>query len=302
MTLRQFQYFVAVIDEGSFTRAAQRLYVAQPSLSKQLAALERELGAPLIERLPRGFRLTAAGKAFLPEARAAILSEDRAKRAARMARDLAAAELEVAGVLSIAVGILPRAIQALNAAHPGVTVTLHEYRHSAVMSDEVRSGVADLAVGPAPDRWDGPVESLGWEELVVILPPGDSLLDEAGPVDLRQLAERRWVLPDESAGLAGLVTRACGDAGFTPIPVVRSSQVEALTRLTAAGLGPTILPENVIGPCFSHLIRRVHRPIARELTVYTRNEWSPGAEAFRRALTATTGLMRVPPPECFSVR
>lgn len=69
MNLRQLQYFVTVVDEGNFTSAAKRLYVAQPSLSKQIAALEKELGGPLIERLHRGIRLTPSGRAFLPEAR-----------------------------------------------------------------------------------------------------------------------------------------------------------------------------------------------------------------------------------------
>jgi DNA-binding transcriptional LysR family regulator len=297
MTLRQFEYFVAVVDEGSFTRAAHRLYVAQPSLSKQLAALERELGATLVERLPRGFRLTAAGRAFLPEARAAIQSGDRAKRAVQMARDLAAAELEVASVLSVAVGILPRAIYELNLAHPGVTTMLREYRHSAVMEDEVRNGAADIAVGPAPQRWDGPIMSLGWEELVVLFPPGDDALHTPGPVDLRHLAHRRWVLPDDSAGLAAPVRQACAEAGFTPRPVARSSQIETLMRLVDAGLGPTIVPENVVAASMSHLSRRMTRPVARELTAYARTQWSPGARAFCDALNCTPGLSSARPPE-----
>ncbi|OBC04737.1 hypothetical protein A5784_12290 [Mycobacterium sp. 852013-50091_SCH5140682] len=295
MTLRQFQYFVAIVDEGSFTRAAHRLYVAQPSLSKQLSALEREVGAPLIERLPRGIRLTAAGRAFLPEARAAIHSEERARRAARMARDLTSAEIEVATVMSIAVGILPGTIQLLSNAHPGVTVKLHEYRHSALMEDEVRGGVADLAIGPAPKQWDGLIETLGWEELVLVLPAGDPLLGCADPVDLRRLADRRWVLPDETAGLAGLVISACESCGFVPSAIVRSAQVEALERLAAAGLGPTMLPSNVVSPEFRPLMRRVRQPVSRELAVYTRSDWAPGGDALRSALRTSCGLPSDPP-------
>ena len=72
MNLRQLRYILAIADEGSFTRAAERLFVAQPSLSQQIKSLERELGGPLLERLPKGVRLTTAGKAFIPEARAAV--------------------------------------------------------------------------------------------------------------------------------------------------------------------------------------------------------------------------------------
>ena len=71
MNLRQLQYFVAIADEGSFTRAAERLFVAQPSLSQQIKRLERELGGQLLERLPNGVRLTAAGTAFMTDATSA---------------------------------------------------------------------------------------------------------------------------------------------------------------------------------------------------------------------------------------
>ena len=290
MNLRQLQYFVAVVDEGNFTRAAQRLYVAQPSLSKQLAALEAELGGPLIERLARGIRLTPSGKAFLPEARAATLSAERARRAARMTHDLEVGELEVATVLSIAIGLLPGSIRTLRERHPGILVALREYLSREVLESEVRSGVADIAIGPRPRAWDGPVVSLGWEEFVIVLPEGDPLLDHSGPLELSDLADRRWVLPAPTAGMAPLVAGACRDAGFVPQPAVHSSQVEALARFAACGSGPTMLPSNVVAPDLHHLIRRMRRPMARELAAFTRGEWSPLARAFldtlQRAHTA----------------
>jgi DNA-binding transcriptional LysR family regulator len=284
VNLRQLQYFVAVVDEGNFTRAAQRLYVAQPSLSKQLAALEAELGGPLIERLTRGIRLTPSGKAFLPEARAAMLSAERARRAARMSHDLEVGELEIATVLSIAVGLLPGSIRRLREKHPGIVVVLREYLRREVLEEEVRSGVADIAIGPRPRGWDGPAASLGWEEFVIVLPEGDPLLDEDGPIELSDLADRRWVLPAPAAGMAPLIAAVCRDAGFVPQPAVHSSQVEALARFAACGLGPTMLPSNVVAPDLQHLVRRLRRPMVRELAAYTRSEWSPLAGAFLEAL------------------
>ena len=82
-TFRQMAYWLAIVEEGSFTRAAARMHVSQPSLSQQVRALEEELGGELLERLPRSVRLTSAGKAFLPHARAAVHSADRAVRSAR---------------------------------------------------------------------------------------------------------------------------------------------------------------------------------------------------------------------------
>lgn len=284
MNLRQLQYFVTVVDEGNITRAAQRLYVAQPSLSKQLAALEAELGGPLIERLHRQIRLTPSGKAFLPEARVAILAAERARRAARMAQDLEVGELEVATLQSISIGLLPRSIQLLRDLHPGILVELQEYQRREDLESDVRGGVADVAIGPRPLGWEGPVASLGWEEFVVVLPDGDPLLRDPGPLDLSDLAQRRWVLPVPSAGMARLVGAACQDAGFLPQPAAHSSQVQALARLAACGLGPTMLPDNVISPDLQHLVRRLRRPMARELAAYTRMDWSPVTRAFLETL------------------
>ncbi|RFS84796.1 LysR family transcriptional regulator [Actinomadura spongiicola] len=280
MNLRQLQYFVAVVDEGSFTAAAQRLYVAQPSLSKQIAALESELGGPLLERLPRGVRLTPAGRAFLPDARATILSAERARRSARMTHDLTAGELEIATVHSIAIGLLPDSIRALRTEHPGILVSLREYVHREELEDGVRGGVSDIAIGPKPRAWEGPMTSLGWEEFILLLPENDPLLRTTGRVDLSALADRRWVLPVPTAGMATLISGACRDAGFVPRPAVHSSQVEALARFAACGLGPTLLPANVVPGDLRHLTRRLRRPPARELAAYTRVEWSPPASAF----------------------
>lgn len=280
MNLRQLQYFVAVVEEGSFTHAAQRLFVAQPSLSKQLAALEAELGGSLLERLPRGIRLTPSGRAFLPDARAAILAANRARRSAQMAHDLAAGELEIATVYSIAIGLLPDSIRALRIQHQGILVSLREYVHREALEEDVRGGVSDIAIGPKPRAWDGPITSLGWEEFVVLLPEHDPELRTTGRIELSGLADRRWVLPTPTAGMAPLVTGACRDAGFVPQPAVHSAQVEALARFAACGLGPTMLPANVVPNDLRNLTRRLRRPLARELAAYTRNQWSPLASAY----------------------
>src|ERR1043166_6262364 len=100
MNLRHLRSFVAVAEEGSFTRAARRMGIAQPSLSQQIRALESDLGGPPIERLPRGIRLPAGGTALLPEAQAAVRAAERALTAARTAMGLEAGELEVATLLS----------------------------------------------------------------------------------------------------------------------------------------------------------------------------------------------------------
>src|SRR3989440_2128222 len=111
MNLRQLEYFTTIAEEGSITRAAERLFVSQPSLSQQIAALEQELGGALLERLPRGVRLTAAGQRLLPEARATLRHSHRGRRAVRMALGLEAGQLEGAAITSSAAGILPTVLQ-----------------------------------------------------------------------------------------------------------------------------------------------------------------------------------------------
>jgi DNA-binding transcriptional LysR family regulator len=282
MNLRQLEYWVAVVDGGSFTKAAERLHVSQPGLSQQIRALEAELGGKLIERLPRGVRLTSAGRAFLPEARATVLAADRARRAARAALSLGSAEVEVATVRSIAVGILPPAILRLYELHPDVAVGLHEFDHRLELEQAVRGGVADIAVGPRPAALRGPTEQLGWEHFVAVVGPRDPLFadDPERPVALAELATRRWILYPPEHGLAEVVAAACARAGFVPRAAVHTHQVEAAARLAAVGVGVALVPDDIVPADLMPNVRRLERPVVRELTAYTRSEWSAPARAF----------------------
>src|SRR5215208_4041894 len=189
MTLRQLQYLVAVIDEGSLARAAPALYVSQPTLSQQIRALEAEIGGPLLERLARGVRPTPAGAALLPAARAALAATERGRRSARMVLELEAGELEIATVGTVALGLLPAVLRRWRPRHPGRTVRVHEHRDVGVLAQAVAEGSADLGIGPRPADWSGPLETLGWEQFVVILPPGDPLRRADQPIALSALAE-----------------------------------------------------------------------------------------------------------------
>src|ERR1700756_215379 len=110
MNFRQLECFVAVAEEGSFTRAARRVGISQPSLSQHIKSLEAELRGAVIHRLPRGISLTPAGRTLLPEARLAVRALERGWQTARSVLELEAGELEIATVLSMAVGLLPQHI------------------------------------------------------------------------------------------------------------------------------------------------------------------------------------------------
>jgi DNA-binding transcriptional LysR family regulator len=283
MNLRQLEYFVAVAEQGSFTAAADRLLVSQPSLSQQIGALERELGGQLLERLPRGVRLTAAGESLLGEARATLRHAERARRAARMALALDAGQLEVAAATSVAAGVLPVVLREWQHHHPAIEVSLLEFPHRRGLDEAVRDGAGDIAVGSMPADWHGEVERLGWEEFVVILPEGDPLLGDE-TVQLSKLADRRWVHFTRAHGLAEVVDFCCGTAGFTPRVAVRTSQVAVAPMFAAAGIGPTLVPSHIVATALTHLARSASpRPI-RALCAFTRGEWSALAESFLSTL------------------
>lgn len=283
MNLRQLEYFVTVVDHGSFTGAAEQLLVSQPSLSQQIAALERELGGALLERLPRGVRVTPAGQSLVTEARATLRHAERGRRAARMALALDAGHLEVAAATSAAAGILPVVLRDWQQRHPGIEVSLLEFPHRRGLDEAVRDGAGDIAVGSLPRSWPGLIEPLGWEEFVVVLADGDPLLDEP-QVDLAALADRRWVHFTTAHGLAEVIDFCCANAGFTPRVAVRTSQVTAAPLFAAAGIGPALVPEHNVPAALMRLARpATSRPI-RAVCAFTRGDLTTLTDAFLQAL------------------
>lgn len=239
------EYLVTVLEQGSFTRAAEILHVTQSALSHQIKALERETGGVLLERLPRGVRPTAMGRAFLPDAELAVRSARRARLAARAAAGAEGGELHVATLHGLAVGVLPAAVARMRTEHPGVALTLHEYATEEELRERVARGVADLAVAypPRESGWDGVLHEVGEEEVRLIVPPGDPLCGR-GPVRLAQLADRGWVRCAMEPLVDGLpfLDLACGREGFTPRTVVRAGHTTTAARMAAAGAGIGLMP------------------------------------------------------------
>jgi DNA-binding transcriptional LysR family regulator len=234
----------------------------------------------LLERLPRGVALTPAGRTLLPEARAAIRAVERGRRAARAALALEAGDLEIATVLSMAVGLLPRYIRLWREAHPDVGVRLHEFRHRSLLEEAVEQGVADFAIGPLPLRvWDGPLEQVSWEEFVIVAPPDDPLAARRR-VRLEELADREWVLYHADHGLAGIQEEVCRRAGFSPRGTVRTSQAEGAVRLASAGVGTALVPDNIVLPGIEGSVLRLDPPLIRDVAVYARTELNRTATAF----------------------
>ncbi|HEV2378027.1 MAG TPA: LysR family transcriptional regulator [Streptosporangiaceae bacterium] len=293
ISLRQLEYFVAVVDEGSFTRAAELLHVSQPGLSHQIMALERELGGPLLERLPRKVRLTPAGRTALPHARASIAHAQRTAMAARRASGVETGELHVGTLFSISTGILPAALRIWRSSYPELQVHLVEFRHTEDLIAGMEAGQADVAVGPAPAGWEGPVAEIGTEEFVVVAGADAGLAADPPVVRMTDLAGREWVHFTKPSGLSEIFERACAGAGFQPRVSVRTEQGPSALNLARAGLGLALVPGNIVPPHFDGTMLRPDPPVLRPLSVYTRVRPDPITAAFVSAIAA--GTLVTPP-------
>jgi DNA-binding transcriptional LysR family regulator len=272
VNFRQLRYFIALAETGSFTRAAEKSHVAQPSLSQQIRSLEAELGGELVERHARGIRLTPAGEAFLPEAREAVYASERAREAARRALRPDAVTIDIATVRTLAMTVLPQSIERWYRKHPDFLIRLHEFSNTLGMEEAVQAGTDVLGLGPRPVTWSGPMRRMGWDGLVVVL-ASDDALPKSEPVPLDALADRGWVLFEPAHGLRSITDAACAHYGFTPRPIAETGQVETAVRLAAAGLGPTLVPSHTVSPELRHTIRALERPIIWEVVAYARAPW-----------------------------
>lgn len=251
MELRHLRYFVAVAEEGHVTRAAERIGIQQPPLSQQIKALEQEVGAALFRRRPRGVELTAAGRAFLEEVRAALARVEQALEAARRAARGEEGRLAV-GVPPTGPfhPFVPHAIRAFREAFPGVSLTLDESLRAETMA-RLADGRIDAAFLRAPLR-EAPglvIHRLLEEPLVAALPSRHPLNEgaDAHPVALADLAGETFVVYARQDGpaLYEATVAACLRAGFHPRLGQEAPRITSALALVAVGLGVALVPESM---------------------------------------------------------
>ncbi len=248
MELHQLRYFVAVVREGTFTRAAERLYITQPSLSEQIRKLETELGSPLFRRLGRRLALTSAGESLLPHAEKVVLEVEEAKARVHEVRGLRRGRLSIGVLPSAAARLLPRFLAEFRRHHPGVEVVLRDESDSAELEQLVHDGVVDLAIVRLPPtrRTDLEVDILVREPLVLVVPPGHRLADRRS-VALADLVHEPFVMMRPGHGLRECLLGVCRQAGFDPHIVFEAGQLGSLVGLVQAGIGITVVPRMVAG-------------------------------------------------------
>jgi DNA-binding transcriptional LysR family regulator len=238
-TLRALECLVSLVDTGSFTEAAAALHITQPALSHQILALERELGTQLVERLPRGVRPTAAGRAAAHEARTALDHAARVIAVGRRAARGGAGVLRVATLETLTPWLLAPAILAWHRRHPEVDFELSEFTSTERMDRFLTYQHADLIVGPRPAHTAHHVEPLGREELVVVSDGTQEFA--AGPgVSIGALTDQPFIQHDPE------VDHLAAQHRLTLNPVLRTHNQCTAAALAKAGLGVTIVPVSAL--------------------------------------------------------
>ncbi|MFI2032267.1 LysR family transcriptional regulator [Streptomyces buecherae] len=283
MSLRQYEYALAVAEEGSVTAAAERLHVAQPSVSQQIRGLERELGVELFARTPTGLVPTVVGRAFLREAEIAVNASRRARATARAGADELVGELVVSVQMGFGTRQLPGALSALRRRFPRLEVTVFEEPSAAEMERLGRRGVLDLALMAVCERSPANAHHLGDEEFVVVLGAGHPRL-AADRVDLRALAGEPWVRFDRDSALDGVLVNVARENDITPITAARVSQTATAARWAAQGLGVTLVPASAVPHEHAHLVRPVDPPVSHPVIAVVRQAAGPAETALLELL------------------
>jgi LysR family hydrogen peroxide-inducible transcriptional activator len=241
MELHQLRYFVAVARAGSFSRAAERCHVSQPSLSQQIGKLEGRLKQRLFDRLGRRVSLTEAGRLLLDRAEAILAAVDDAERRMRDGANLEGARLAVGAIPTVAPYLLPPVLKRFLRRHPGVDLTVHEDVTRRLV-ETTAAGDLDLAVLALPvadERLQA--EPLLTEPLLLALPPRHRL-GKRRRVAVEDLAEERFILLDEMHCLGEQVLSFCRANGCQPRIACRSAQLATVQKLIALGQGVSLLP------------------------------------------------------------
>jgi DNA-binding transcriptional LysR family regulator len=246
MELRRLKYFLAVAEELHFGRAASRIGIAQPPLSRQIAALEEEVGAQLFDRSRSQIRLTQAGEVLAGHARVLVERLDAAYKETRQVGSGGAGRLRVAFVGSASHGVLPNLIKSYRSHYPEVELALSAMNnaelHSALVQREI-----DIAVA-RPDLQNDELrrEPLTREDLILAIPDNSELASRK-VIKFNELADQTFVLYPRRPrpSYADAVIAICREEGFEPAALELAQDYQTAISLVSVGVGISVVPESV---------------------------------------------------------
>lgn len=294
MDLVALRTFLTVAELASFSRAAERLHLAQPAVSQQVKKLERELGTQLLHRSTRRVQLTAAGELLQPRAREILADVDRAEADVRLLTEGLAGQVAVGFVGTATYDLLPRVARSVRDRLPDVELQLYGEQLGPALLSGLTARQIDVAVtrDPVPET-DVRIQPLRSERFVAALPADHPLAGEER-VALAELREATFVThPSGRRSVTyNVVMRACQQVGFVPGEVVEVRETATLVTFVAAGIGVALVPEPVRSLALAGVVFReladVH--LTSELVVATRvQESSPAVARVVDLLLETVG-------------
>lgn len=245
MQIQQLNYFVAVARTRHFTQAAELTGVSQPSLSKQIRALENSLGTPLFVRNRGSIELTSAGEALLPHAQRILIESESAERTVHEVASLRRGRVRLGATPSLCDGLLPEALTRFHASYPDIELEVQE-AGSQVLTRELSYGRVDVALLIVPLHTNQPdIETTPvMRERLVLASPADSDMPER--MDIKDLRGLPLVMFREGYDLRDVTLRACEKAGFEPTLAVEGGEMNAVLSFVQAGLGHAVVPSMVL--------------------------------------------------------
>ena len=287
--LKQLKYFLAVAEEKSFSRAAERLHISQPPLSQQIRQLESELGVRLFARTTRSFELTAAGKALMAEA-SDLMSRMRVTiETVRQIDRGEVGRLRIGIVGSAMWGPLPRLLEEFQRTFPRVTWTLHELgptaQHEALLARQVDVGFwREPRLEEDVLKHDNLRQELCFREDVCVAVNEHHPLAKMEAIELLDIAnEPMLTLALDKSAFPRYLIECCVKAGFQPTIFQEASEPQTLLAMVGAGLGVTLIPETTsrIGwPGVVFLPIRTNPPSANLYVTYPAHDDAPVVRAF----------------------
>jgi LysR family hydrogen peroxide-inducible transcriptional activator len=242
MELHQLRYFLAVAEAASFSRAAERCNVSQPSLSQQIKKLEERLGQRLFDRLGKRVALTESGKLLLDRVSVIVSHIENAERELRDSRELPNRRLSIGALPTIAPYLVPPLLEQLVARHPDIELTIHEDLTRNLVA-ATAAGELDLAIVALPiDDARLLVKPFHTERLLVAMAKNHPLAKRR-KLSLGHLAGERFIRLSEMHCLGEQVSSFCHDRSFNPQVACHSAQIETLQSLVAQGFGMSFVPE-----------------------------------------------------------
>jgi molybdate transport repressor ModE-like protein len=272
LDVKRLRILREVAAQGSFSAAADALYLSQSAVSQQIATLEKEVGMQLLDRARGGPKLTDAGRVLVGHAEAAIARLDEAERELAAIAGLEGGELRLASFPSASATVLTEAVSVFHGRHPKVRLTIAEAEPEESLP-RLKGGELDVALSfdypsvPAPPDRDLDLTLLLTESMHLALPENHPLADRQ-VVPLAKLAEERWLCSSLPSACGEVVVRACRDAGFEPQVGFESNDYHVMQGFIAAGLGFTLLPDLAMPTLRSDLVVRPTDPPAPQRRVW----------------------------------